>query len=74
MCVKVMPACMSVPGIFSAHRGQERVSGLLELELQKVISRYMGDGNEPGSSARAIRALKRSISSATDIIILRAFT
>jgi hypothetical protein len=40
MCMRVLPTCM--PGI---HRGQKRALGLLELELQMIVSHPVGAGN-----------------------------
>ena len=47
MCMGVCPACMSLitcmPG---AHRGQERLLDTLRLELQTVVSCYVGGGTQ----------------------------
>lgn len=46
ICVSVF-ACVCVPGVCSAHRDQERVLDLRELELQVVVSCHVGATTEP---------------------------
>lgn len=45
MCMGVLPVSMSVHHFCSSHRGQKMVSGPLELELQMVVSGYVGYGD-----------------------------
>lgn len=51
-----MRACLCTR-VLRTHGGHKRVSGPLELELQKVASRLTGTGIKPRSSGRAARAL-----------------
>jgi hypothetical protein len=46
MCVHVLTACMSVDTYVPAvQEGGKRTSNPLELELQMVVSHYVGAGN-----------------------------
>jgi hypothetical protein len=57
-CVSVVPAYMYVhDDMPSAWRGQNKVSGALELELQKVVSCLVDTEMEPEYSGRAASAL-----------------
>ena len=59
-CIGVFPACMYVclytMCVHGAQRGQNRALELLELELKAVVP--CESWSEPGSSGRAISALK----------------
>ena len=52
-------ACMYVnaPVLYNALRDQKRASDLLELQLKTVVRHHVVLGIEPGSSARAARAI-----------------
>ena len=47
MCLSALPECMYVctPCACSAHGGQKKVLGVMELELQVVMSCSVGAGN-----------------------------
>ena len=49
--------CVSVPCACSAHGGQKKLLVPLELELQMVVSHYVGAGNGTHVSGRASSAL-----------------
>lgn len=53
-CFAHMHVCL--PCVLRALRGQKRVWGPLELELQKIASHCVGLENEPGSPGRAMSA------------------
>ena len=48
---------VSAPVLYSALREQKRASDLLELHLKTVVRHHVVLGIEPGSSARAARAI-----------------
>lgn len=52
-------ACMYLCAlyVYDAHRGQEKVSDLVDLESQAVMSHCVNAGIISGSSARTISAL-----------------
>jgi hypothetical protein len=57
MCINVLLACMCNACVPSAHKGQKRALGPLELELQAIASNHSVLGTKLGSSARAASAL-----------------
>lgn len=49
--------CVSAPHVYSAHRGQKRALGALQLELQVIVNRMWFLGIIPGSFTGAASAV-----------------